>query len=198
MKSISIITHQIEPTAIKRSIAKNYGIRNAAVNCFNHPNYGVNSTTSVMGALLGDRKHILFTTNANANPDFTLKKELEEQINFLRESCKNDEVKGFLIGGLNFDEKDREAQASYYFYSKLADALDSFQIPFSMFCGRERSLSPEQVYVRSHRIKITGEDFKKIFDSEKMTEEQILDRAENYYSDVLHDSGYNLNIQKHF
>ncbi|MBQ4114383.1 hypothetical protein IJD34_03150 [bacterium] len=194
MKAISIITHQVEPNAVKKLLVSNYGIRNAARNCYSHPNYAINSNSSVIGGLFTDARHLLFTTNASTNPEFTLRTELENQLNYLRRTCQTEDVKGILVGGLRFDEKDKESQCSYYFYSKLAEAMDDLQIPFAMLCGRAKEIQPEHVYARFNHVKISSDGFKDI----KTSSQQVYDVVENRYDDIFFDDGIKLDIKEHF
>ena len=62
----------------------------------------INSCTA--GVLSNGKNHFMFHAAPELQPVSTIKKEIEKQVNILRETCDN--VKAFICGGLELNKKD--------------------------------------------------------------------------------------------
>ena len=142
----------------------------------------INSCTA--GILISDKRHFMFHVAPELQPIATIKKELEKQIEILRETTEN--VKGFICGGLALNNSDKESVASFNLYNTIADTLDRLGIDFSMLCGKEKGAPMDNIYSVGNNSIVWSDAFKKLFPDENvnLSQDEIVSILEDHYQFV--------------
>ncbi len=162
----------------------NYLIKNGLTST---PNRGVkteNINSCTAGVLNAGRKNFMFHSAPELQPIELIKKELEKQVNTLRETC--DTVRGFIVGGLELNPKDKETVRSFDLYNKIADTLDELGVPFTMMCGKKKGAPLEGMYAVNDTITVWSDFFKNIFSpgNKKLQQDEIIQLLEKNYQFV--------------
>ena len=112
-----------------------------------------------------------------------IKEEVEKRVFRLQDTFG--EVKAFLYGGVELNNKNPESVASFNLYNTLADVLDNLGIPFAMICGKKQANQLDNMYVINNNITIWNDLFKKfIKPKEAPNQEQIMDILKEHYQFV--------------
>lgn len=162
----------------------NYLIKNGLTST---PNRGIrteNINSCTAGVLNAGKKNFMFHAAPEMEAIGLIKKELEKQVNILRETCDN--VKGFIVGGLRLDPKDKESVQSFDLYNKIADSLDELDVPFTMMCGKEKGAPMEGIYAVNDTLTVWSNAFKNLFtpENKKLKQDEIIDLLEKKYQFV--------------
>ncbi len=139
----------------------------------------INSCTA--GIINAGKRNFMFRSAPEMESLRFLKKEIENQVNILRETC--DKVKAFIIGGLELNNKDRESVQSFDLYNTIADTFDELNVPFAMMCGKKKGAPMEGIYAVNDNITVWSKLFKNLFtpENKKLKQDEIIDLLENNY-----------------
>ena len=156
----------------------------------------INSCTA--GVLSNGKNHFMFHVAPELQPVSTIKKEIEKQVNILRETCDN--VKAFICGGLELNNKDSESVASFNLYNTIADALEDLGVNFTMMCGKKKGSPMENMYAVGNTITVWSNTFKKLFPNgaKDLNQEEILEILEKHYQFVEKNEEHVFNVLEDF
>ena len=156
----------------------------------------INSCTA--GVLSNGKNHFMFHAAPELQPVSTIKKEIEKQVNILRETCDN--VKAFICGGLELNKKVSESVASFNLYNTIADALDDLGVNFTMMCGKKKGSPMENMYAVGNTITVWSNTFKKLFPNgaKDLNQEEILEILEKHYQFVEKNEEHVFNVLEDF
>jgi len=154
--------------------------------------------TCTAGVLSNGKNHFMFHAAPELQPIATIKKEIERQVNILRETCDN--IKGFICGGLELNNRDSESVASFNLYNTIADTLDELGVNFTMMCGKKKGAPMENMYAVGDTVTVWSNAFKKLFPqgSENLNQEEILETLENHYQFVEQNDEHVINVLEKF
>ena len=151
----------------------------------NHGARTENVLNCTAGVLNADKKNFMFQANPAQEPIEFIKKELQKQVDILKETCED--VRAFICGGLELNTKDRESVKSFDLYNKIADTLDELGVKFTMMCGKKRDAMPDGIYAVNNNITLWGDASKSVFkqgNGENLGMDDIVNLLEDSYQFV--------------
>lgn len=154
--------------------------------------------TCTAGVLTNGKNHFMFHTAPELQPVASIKREIEKQVNVLRETCDN--IKGFICGGLELNNRDSESVASFNLYNTIADTLDELGVNFTMMCGKKKGAPMENMYAVGDTVTVWSDAFKKIFPNgaKDLSQEEVIEALENHYQFVEQTDEHAFNVLEDF
>lgn len=152
----------------------------------------INSCTA--GVLNAGKTNFMFHAAPEMQPLAGIKKEIQSKVEALRETC--DEVKAFICGGLELNQKDSESVRSFDLYNTIADTLDELGVKFTMMCGKQKGASMDNIYAINENVNVWSDAFKNLFTPEfkNLSKDEILGLLEKEYQFVESNAEHNINI----